>query len=164
MASYYTKIVNESLRHLKAFEYWISLGDKRTYKSVAEEFKVSECTIFKWAHSFNWKERLEERQQEYAKKLALDSDKKLLEYRKKNIERLEATLQLYDKKLAEGKVDVTQLPDILKVIELQAKLTGAEDHGLADPIKKKSEQEENKAVDSAIVTATFTLTNNDEDY
>ena len=161
MASCYQRTRVEKLRHLQAFECWLALGDERTYKKVADKCHVSELSVYNWAHSFNWEQRLKDRQAEFAKKLATDSDKQLLENRKNNITRLKATLELYDKKLAEGKVDVTSIPEILKVIELQEKLMNCLDHGLADPIKKKSEQEVNEdSTDNIIVN----ITNPGEDY
>lgn len=163
VASCFQRTRIEKLEHLKAFECWLALGDERTYKKVAEKCHVSHQSVYNWAHSFNWEERLKARQAELAKKLAVDSDKQLLEYRRKNIKRLRETLELYDKKLAEGKVDVTSIPDILKVIELQEKLMDGLDHGLADDIPKKSEQMDAQT-DGVITNATFSLTDQGENY
>lgn len=164
MTSNYKKIQTEKLEHLQAFEYWVALGDSRNYKEVAKHFHVSEMSIYKWANSFDWQSRLAERNKKLAEKLAKDTDSKYLEYRKKNIERLEKTLQAYEKKLDAGKVDVTQIPDILRVLELQTKLMGLEDHGLADPIEKKSDKPLNDESNNKINNVSFNMTNLGENY
>ena len=52
--------MKEQPRHIKAFEYYVSL-DKRSYKEVAIKYKVSDCAVAKWSKAFNWQERLAER-------------------------------------------------------------------------------------------------------
>jgi len=52
---------HEGIRHREAFEYYYSLGDKRTLKLVLERFKVSYTTACNWRKSFKWNERVAQR-------------------------------------------------------------------------------------------------------
>lgn len=162
MASSATIRQKETMQALRAREYWISLGDKRSYKAVAEKEHVSVKTVFDWCHSFGWQEELEKRQLERAKEWAKDTDNMFLQNRIKNINRLGKTLDEYDKYLLLGKVDVSQIVDMLKTTELQERLMDALDHGLADPIKKKSAEEAESGSNKS--RAIFSITPVGEDY
>lgn len=59
----------EKLKHKEAFEYYYALGDNRTLQAVADEFGVTYLSVMKWRDSFNWKERVQERDNEIASKL-----------------------------------------------------------------------------------------------
>jgi hypothetical protein len=61
--------VKETLRHKEAFEYYYSLGDKRSYPQVSDKFTVSQTSIKKWASNFSWQERIIQRDIEIAKSL-----------------------------------------------------------------------------------------------
>jgi hypothetical protein len=54
--------VKEKLKHIKAFNFFYSLGKKRCRLAVAEKFKVSVITISSWATAFNWKARIRQRE------------------------------------------------------------------------------------------------------
>ena len=51
----------ESLRHSEAFEYYYSLGDKRTLKKVCIKFNVSAQSTSAWVRKFGWRQRIKER-------------------------------------------------------------------------------------------------------
>ena len=59
----------ENLRMKEAFEYYYSLGDKRSLQQVAKKFTVSETSARKWSAAFNWQERVVQRDIEISKGL-----------------------------------------------------------------------------------------------
>ena len=59
----------ENLRMKEAFEYYYSLGDKRSLQQVAKKFTVSETSARKWSAAFNWQERVIQRDIEISKGL-----------------------------------------------------------------------------------------------
>ena len=59
----------EKPKHIEAFEYYYSLGDKRELKKVAVQYSYSIHNIRKWAREFNWQERVKLRDIENAKAL-----------------------------------------------------------------------------------------------
>lgn len=62
-------IKKETLRHREAFEYYYSLGNDRNMKKVAEKFNVSVRAVNTWGMSFEWQERINQRDIEIGKKL-----------------------------------------------------------------------------------------------
>jgi transposase len=48
----------ETQKHATAFAYYLQLGGRRSYVSVADRFDVSETSVRKWARSFDWKSRV----------------------------------------------------------------------------------------------------------
>ena len=56
----------ERQRHLDAFEVYFK---SRQVTLVAEEFKVSRKTVHEWIKAFNWRERIQVRDQSISKKV-----------------------------------------------------------------------------------------------
>ncbi len=63
-------LVREQPHHMKAFEFYYSLGERRNYKLVADECGVSVSTVKTWGTSFSWKRRVNARDLEIARELA----------------------------------------------------------------------------------------------
>ena len=61
--------MREELRHREAFEYYYSLGDTRTLPQVSQKFKVSLTSIKRWSGSFNWQDRIIQRDIEIGREL-----------------------------------------------------------------------------------------------
>jgi hypothetical protein len=84
--------MKETLRHSEAFEYYYTLGQGRSLKSVASQFKVDERSVARWSRNFNWQGRIVLRDIEIAKKLQEGTDKNILntkaDYRKEIQENL----------------------------------------------------------------------------
>ena len=70
--------MKESARHLDAFEYFFSLGDKRTLHSVCIKFAVSRVSVSKWRKLFNWDERIDKRNKDIASKIAKKTDTSII--------------------------------------------------------------------------------------
>lgn len=68
----------ETLQHKEAFEYYFSLGENRGYREVVQKFNVSLTTIAKWGKSFNWQERILQRDIEIGKKLVTKTNTTVL--------------------------------------------------------------------------------------
>lgn len=61
--------MKETLQHKEAFEYYYSLGENRGYREVAQKFNTSLTTLAKWGKTFNWQERVTQRDIEISKQL-----------------------------------------------------------------------------------------------
>jgi len=65
----------ESIRHRdtletrRAFDFYYTLGEKRTLKQVAAEFGTSERTAENWSRWFDWQDRVEMRDIEIASRV-----------------------------------------------------------------------------------------------
>lgn len=153
--------MKEELRHREAFEYYYSLGDTRTLPQVNQKFKVSLTSIKRWSGSFNWQDRVFQRDLEISKEMELKTNRTVIDtkgdYRaeiktqfsilKKMLNKL--IEQFKDNKGIEIK-DVTGLKDILgcyeKLIKMDLILMGEtseieeiEAKGAKDKLIKKIE-------------------------
>jgi len=87
-------VKKETPRHIKAFEYYYSLGDKRSIGKVARRFKVSYQGARKWGVSFNWQLRIAERDSKFRAEIEKASDETIEEMKKKHIKDINTTLRV----------------------------------------------------------------------
>lgn len=71
--------MQETLQHKEAFEYYYSLGDKRSFKLVESQFNVSNMSVARWSKAFNWQERILQRDIEIGKKLEIKTNTTVLD-------------------------------------------------------------------------------------
>ena len=66
--------MKETSRHLEAYEYFFSLGDERSLIAVSNKFNVSVQSLCKWNKLFKWPDRIKERNNKIANKVAEKHD------------------------------------------------------------------------------------------
>jgi transposase len=110
--------LKEQEHHKKAFEYYYSLGEKRNFKQVAEELKVSIGSVKLWSQTFNWKRKLRERDASAAREIAARVIDDEVSSRNRNKQIVHMALVQLAKAIAEGKVRMT-LSDLDKLIRLE---------------------------------------------
>lgn len=80
-----TIVQKETLRHREAFNYYYLLGSTRTLLKVSQLAGVGVTTLKLWSKSFNWQQRIVERDKKNADAIEKATDKKLvadkIEYR-----------------------------------------------------------------------------------
>ncbi len=78
-----TKLLKkETLRHRHAFEYYHSLGEKRSILRVSQQYSVSEAAVKKWSRAFNWSDRVVERDEIIANAVAKAATDQTIKHRK----------------------------------------------------------------------------------
>lgn len=112
----------ENLKQKEAFEYYYSLGDKRNCSRVADEFQVSERTVYNWSKWFKWQERLQERDIKNADKLAEQTDETILNAKSKYIALIQDTLQEYRRALKSGDIKFKSALDLERLAKLELSL------------------------------------------
>ena len=122
----------ETLRHQEAFDFYYSLGDDRSYAKVAEQFNVTVGTVTKWAGSFSWQRRVVERDRKIALQMQREMDKQILQDKKNYRKIIQATINKYVENFKAGKVEVTNIKDLIALIECDTKLMAMLDKGTAD--------------------------------
>ena len=116
--------------HQHAFDCYVSLGERRTYREVASQLGVSERTIRNWARQGNWKQQLREREVDGARRLADQTLEATVTQRSRNRKIVEMALIRLAKAVADGTVRM-QLADIERLIRLQADLDRPDAGGFA---------------------------------
>jgi hypothetical protein len=70
--------MQETLQHKEAFEYYYTLGESRSIPQVAQKYPISIPAVKKWSKSFNWQERILQRDIEIGKKLVTKTNTTVL--------------------------------------------------------------------------------------
>lgn len=122
----------ETLLHREAFEYYYSLGDKRSLRDVSSKYDVSEQSTAKWSASFKWQDRVKSRDNEIARQLedktkveALKSKKLYRAEIKKHIDFLNGVMDQAIKNQEESggeQISVKQMGELKDLINSYEKL------------------------------------------
>jgi len=115
--------MKETLRHKKAFEYYLYLGEERSYRKVAEAFKVSDRAVKKWGTEFKWSERLYKREKELADKFREQNEDEFLKHQKKRLDLINRAIEAFEKDLRNKKYQLS-VNDLEKLIKLEQLLLG----------------------------------------
>ena len=116
--------MKETLRHKEAFEYYYSLGDKRSFKLVEGEFKVSNMSVARWSKSFNWQDRIGLRDINNSKKIEAKTDETVVNSKADYRALIRKTVDLYKQKLKEGKIIINRPQDLETLAKLDLTLMG----------------------------------------
>jgi hypothetical protein len=119
-------LIKEQPHQVKAFEYYYSLGEHRSYDKVAAEFGVAVSTVKLWGSSFGWKEKIRDRNLEIARDVATRTLSSEVSRRERNTQIIQMAILQLAKAVAEGQIKMT-LADLDKLIRLEAYLNDEPD-------------------------------------
>jgi len=103
----------------RAFECYYALGEKRSYGRVAQEMGVSPSAVKLWSRSFGWRQRVQERDADVARKVADRAIQSNIDKLDRNQKIVQMALVKLAKGIADGKVRM-QLGDLERLVRLQA--------------------------------------------
>jgi hypothetical protein len=112
--------------HREALEVYLSLGEARTYRQVAERIGVSVASIKRWAKAGNWTEKAGEHDAEVARKIADRTLGSVMEDTDRLIALVRAALARLAQGVKSGNIKM-QLGDLERLIRLYAQLSGHPD-------------------------------------
>ena len=119
-------LAKEQAHQEKAFEYYLALGEKRSYEKVSTKFGVGLSTVKLWGKSFNWKERIKKRDLQVAREMANRALNDEVSRRERSLQIVQMALVHLAKASAEGKVKMT-LQDLDRLLRLEMFLTDQPD-------------------------------------
>jgi len=133
--------MKETLRHREAFEYYYSLGDKKSITEVARKFTLSRASISKWSKAFNWQDRIVQRDIENGKELSKKVNDNIVNSKADYRALIRQTVDLYKKRLDEGKIIISRPQDLETLAKLDLTLMGeatdiTEDKSVYDLVDK----------------------------
>lgn len=108
----------ETLKHKEAFEFYYSLGDKRNYPKVAQQFTVSRTSVKKWASAFNWQERILERDRKLGKQLEKVTNKSIVEEKARLLSVVKGSLNKFIERLKSGAIVPNSIADLDRLVKL----------------------------------------------
>jgi len=116
--------MKEKLKHKEAFEYYYSLGDKRSYPQVALKFTVSRTSIKKWSKAFNWLDRVELRDIDNGKKLEAKTDKAIVNSKADYRALIKKVVEEFEQKLINKKIIISKPGDLAEMAKLDLLMMG----------------------------------------
>ena len=111
-------LVREQAHQVRAFEYYYSLGESRSYDKVATEINVSPSTVKNWGRSFGWKQRLMERDLEVAREIAGRSLSDEINYKERNLKIVNLAMVKLARAIVAGDVKWS-VGDLDKLVRLE---------------------------------------------
>jgi len=119
----------ETDEHLKAFEYWLSVGanlNHQTIELVAEKFKRCERTIRYWWTDFNWRDRadVDSIVDKHREELLAKVDEIVIKSREDLLEISSEALDQFQQALRAHKVPVRRIMDFINLAKLQLTMQG----------------------------------------
>ena len=123
MSENHTRLLaKEQPHHIRAFEHYYGLGEQRSYERVAAEFSVASSTVKLWARSFDWRDRIRERDLEIARNVAGRTLSDQVTRRERSLQIVHMAMVQLAKAIAEGDLRMT-VSDLDKLIRLESFLS-----------------------------------------
>lgn len=119
-----TKGQAESLKQKEAFEYYYSLGEKRTGDLVAKRFKCTARTVYEWSRRWNWAERVIQRDIEVGRALAQRNTSAVIDEKANYRKMIKMSLVSFLNDLRAGTVKVRNISDFERLVKLDLTLMG----------------------------------------
>ena len=116
--------MKETFRHKEAFEYYYSLGEKKSITEVARKFTLSRASISKWSKAFNWQDRIIQRDIENGKRLEKKTDNNVVNSKADYRALIRQTVELYKQRLIDGKIIINRPQDLETLVKLDLNLMG----------------------------------------
>jgi len=116
--------MKETLRHSEAFEYYYSLGDKRSVQEVGRKFAVSRNTVGKWSKEYQWDDRVQLRDVEIAKRIENKTNTSIVNEKAKLLNIVKKTIADAVPKINSQKLCISTMTDLLRTIDTALKLMG----------------------------------------
>lgn len=110
----------------EAFEIYYQLGDKRSLKAVSKQIGRTERTVAGWSRTFNWVDRVNQREIEEKKRNA-DNDSILaqtIDAKTRYRIMLNNLLAMASRKIASGELKIRNVQDLERVVKLDLLLMG----------------------------------------
>jgi len=116
--------MKETLRHREAFEYYYSLGHDRSLTSVALQCGISERSVAAWSKAFDWQARIEQRDQENARRIQQKTDETIVGVKAKYRKVIGAAISDFVARLKAGQIVVDSVSDLERLVKLDLLLMG----------------------------------------
>ena len=133
--------------HQQAFEIFVSLGERRTYRRVASQLGVSDRTVRNWAKQEKWRQRLDERESRAARQLSDRSAQSTFDERDRDLKIVRMAKMKLAKDIAEGRVK-GRIPDLEMLIRLEGELLGDNGDPLAALLRQLPEEVRDRVIES----------------
>lgn len=116
--------MRETLRHQEAFNYYYSLGEKRSIPQVAQRYTVSVAAVKKWSRAFNWQERVEQRDIENSRCMEEKVNETIVATKANYRKIIKVAIARWVQKFKVHEIDPDSVPDLERLVKLDLLLMG----------------------------------------
>lgn len=121
------QIKTETLEMREMFEYYYALGPERSYRKVSEKFNRSETSIKRYAKSFNWTTRVEQRDLANAEELERRTNETVVNSKARYREIIKELTDDFARRVSEGKMKINSVKQFVEIVQLDMELMGVGD-------------------------------------
>lgn len=119
------KLTKENELQSRAFELYYGLGDKRSLRAVAETIGRTERTVAGWSRSFNWVNRVTQRNIENSQNRREEAvNTQLTDVRARYRVCINNLMAEFSKRIANGEVKIKNITDFDRLCKLDLLLMG----------------------------------------
>lgn len=109
----------------EAFELYYHLGDKRSLKQVADKIARTERTVAGWSRTYNWVDRVKQREIEDAINEGVNRvNAQTTDVKTRYRILMNNLIAQASKKVANGELSIKNIPDLERVVKLDLLLMG----------------------------------------
>ena len=119
------QLSTENSLQREAFEIYYHLGDKRSLKLVAEKIERTERTVAGWSRSYNWVDRVKQREIEDAKNMGGNTlNPQTTDIKARYRILMNNLIAKASEKIAKGELAIRNIQDLERVVKLDLLLMG----------------------------------------
>lgn len=135
MAEKGTKIIKtETLAMREMFEFYYQMGKDRSYTKVSEKFEVSETSIKRYARSFAWVTRVEQRDLANASELEKRTNETIVNSKAMYRETIRLLTDDFKERVMKGKMKINSVKAFVEIVQLDMELMGDDMSGEVDNV------------------------------
>lgn len=134
-------MTKQSNKHIEAFEYYYSLGTKRSNQLVADKFCVTKRTADEWSRKNNWVNKVKERDLNVSERLNTESIDNTFKIKKEYVKQVKTTIDKWFNEFSSGRISFKNISDLEKLVNLYLKLTGEDTSNCENCIYKSRTQQ-----------------------
>ena len=142
----------ERAKHFDAFEFYYSLGDTRNITEVARKFTVSRASVSKWSRSFNWRNRVIQRDIEIGRSVSDKTNEFIINTKADYGKEIEVNLKILKtainsafeiitnedgKKVAKLRIETHSINDLINLINTSERLIRLKLDLIGEPLPNK---------------------------
>lgn len=120
------RIKTETLEMREMFEYYYALGDQRSFQKVADKFGRSMTSIKRYALSFNWTERVEQRDLANAEELEKRTNEAVVNSKARYRELIKKLTDEFARDVDNGKIKIRSTKAFVELVNLDLQLMGVD--------------------------------------
>lgn len=120
-------IKTETLEMREMFEYYYTLGADRSFQKVGDKYKVSQTSIKRYAASFNWTKRVEQRDLTNAEELERRTNEVVVNSKARYRELIKQLTDEFAKDVTNGKIKIRSTKAFVELVNLDMELMGVSD-------------------------------------